>query len=105
MAPASVGAAEPAANRQGVEEAFDRQKAKIYGAYTRALRQQPGLKGRVDLEFTVQKNGSASKCRVVHSEIAAPGFMSELCAAVEAMNFGPREVPATLVKRLDFFPL
>jgi TonB family protein len=104
LATAPAGAAENVPDREGVEVAFDRQKGKIYGAYARALREQPQLKGRIDLEFTLGTDGRASRCRVVRSELGSPPLEAELCKVVEGMDFGPRSAPATIVKRIDFYP-
>jgi len=87
-----------------IEKALDRQKGKLYAAYSQALRQQPGLKGRIDLEFTVGTDGRAGRCRVLHSELESPQLERKLCDTVESMTFDPRQAPSTVTKRLDFFP-
>jgi TonB family protein len=89
---------------EAINLAFDRQKGKIYAVYARALREQPTLKGRVDLEFTVAKDGKASGCRVVRSELGSIAVEDQLCTVIEAMDFGPRKGASTVVKRIDFHP-
>jgi hypothetical protein len=93
-----------AAPDESINLAFDRQKGKIYAAYSKTQREQPGLKGRVDLEFTVSALGKGSGCRVVYSEVRSPQLEARLCEVIETMAFGARQSPMTVVKRIDFFP-
>jgi TonB family protein len=87
-----------------IERALDRGKGKLHAVYSRALRGQPELKGRIDLQFTVGTDGRATRCRVLHSELQSAQVEKKLCDAVEAMAFDPRQAPSTVVKRFDFFP-
>jgi len=87
-----------------IEQALDRQKGRLYAAYSKALKAHPGLKGRIDLEFTVSTDGKASRCRVLHSELESAQLEHKLCETIESLTFDPRQSPSSVVKRLDFFP-
>jgi len=105
MALAFAAAAMAAPPDASIETTFDRNKGKLYAEYRKALREQPGLKGRVDLEFTVSTLGKASGCRVVRDELPAPQLVASLCDIVEAMSFDARKAPTTVTKPLTFFPV
>lgn len=83
---------------------FDRNKGKIYAEFVKASREQPGIKGRIDVEFTVGKDGKASGCRVVRSELDSPQLGDRLCEVIEAMAFEPRKAATTVVKPIHFVP-
>lgn len=83
---------------------FDRYKGKIYAEYAKALREQPGIKGRIDVQFTVEKNGKASGCRVVRSELGSPQLDGRICDVIESMVFDARQAPTTVVKPIHFVP-
>lgn len=87
-----------------IEKVLDRGKGRIYAKYTRALQERPELQGRVDLEFTVAKDGKASGCRVAYSELGHPPLEKQLCETIESMPFESRQAPITVVKKLEFFP-
>jgi len=98
---AAVAAAEPDA---AIERALDRGKGRIYAVYAKALRENPQLKGRVQLEFTVSTSGKASNCRVVSSQLGAPEVDAQICDRIESMAFDPRTTPITVTKAVEFFP-
>ena len=98
---AAVHAAEP---DEAIERAFDRGKGKLYAVYAKALRADPTLKGRVQLEFTVSTNGTASNCRVISSQLGAPEVDAQLCDCIESMAFEPRAAPISITKPVEFFP-
>jgi TonB family protein len=87
-----------------IERAFDRSKGKIYAVYAQALRENPGLKGQVQIEFTVSTSGKASNCRVLSSQLGAPEVDARLCDRIESIAFDPRSKSITVTKRLEFVP-
>jgi protein TonB len=91
-------------NREDIEITFDRHKGRIYAVYAEALKQKPGLKGRVELEFTVDRSGTATACRTRSSTFNSAVLEGKLCEQVRLMRFAPRETPFTGTKRIDFFP-
>jgi protein TonB len=98
---AAVHAAKP---DEAILRAFDRGKGKIYAVYAKALRGNPTLKGRVQLEFTVSTKGTASNCRVVSSQLGAPEVDAQICDSIESMAFEPRAAPITVTMPVEFYP-
>jgi protein TonB len=97
---AAVASAQDAA----IEKAFDRGKGKIYAVYAKALRDNPHIKGRVQIEFSISTSGKASHCRVVSSQLGAPQVDAQICDRIESMAFEPRATPITVSKTVEFSP-
>src|SRR4051812_3402647 len=95
----------PSDNRTSVEMTFDRYKGKFYALYGRALRDNPTLKGKVTLRFTVSPQGVFSSCRVIFSELNLPELERRFCEVVESMHMNPiGGQPQVIDKTLEFFP-
>lgn len=94
-----------ARSREEIELVFDRNKGAIYSLYSRALRDQPELQGKLVLEFTVAPSGEVTMCRVVSSELDNPELEHKIVARVKLFRFMPKDVDAvTTTKPIDFFP-
>jgi TonB family protein len=94
-----------ARTREEVELVFDRNKSAIYAIYSRALRDNPALQGRVVLEVTIAPSGEVTDCRVVSSELGDPELERKLVARVRMFRFEARDVaPMTTTKPIEFFP-
>lgn len=92
-------------SREEIELVFDRNKGAIYALYSRALREQPDLQGKMVLEFTIAPSGEVTMCRVVSSEIKDPELERKIVARVKLFRFEARDVePITATKPIDFFP-
>jgi len=92
-------------SREEIELVFDRNKGALYALYTRALRANPALQGKVVLRLTIQPNGSVSSVEIVSSELKDPDLESKLVARVRLFKFADKDVaPVTTTKPLDFFP-
>ncbi len=92
-------------SREEVELVFDRNKAAIYALYSRALRDNPALQGKVVLEVTISPNGDVTACRVVSSELNDPELERKLVARVQMFQFEAKDVATmTTVKPIEFFP-
>jgi TonB family protein len=92
-------------SREEIELVFDRNKGAIYALYSRALREQPDLQGKMVLEFTIAPSGEVTMCRVVSSEIKDPELERKIVARVRLFRFEARDVEAiTTTKPIDFFP-
>lgn len=92
-------------SREEIELVFDRNKGAIYALYSRALRDQPDLQGKMVLEFTIAPSGEVTMCRVVSSEIADPELERKIVSRVRLFRFEARDVEAiTTTKPIDFFP-
>ena len=92
-------------SREEIETVFDRNKGAIYALYGRALRDQPELKGKVVLEFTIAPSGEVTMCRIVSSELNASELERKIVARVRLFRFEAKDVEAiTTTKPIDFFP-
>jgi len=104
--PTRTGSSGKAArSREEIELVFDRNKGAIYALYSRALREQPELAGKVVLEFTVAPSGEVTMCRVVSSELGNPELEHKIVERVRLFHFEARDVETiTTTKPIDFFP-
>lgn len=92
-------------SREEIELVFDRNKGAIYALYSRALREQPELQGKMVLEFTIAPSGEVTMCRVVSSEIGDAELERKIVARVRLFRFEARDVETiTTTKPIDFFP-
>lgn len=99
------GSGKGARSREEVELIFDRNKGAIYALYSRALRDNPDLKGKVVLEITIAPSGEVLDCKIASSELHDPDLERKLTARVKLFKFEARDVEAiTLTKPIDFFP-
>jgi TonB family protein len=104
---ATRGGGSGKASRSAEEVAlvFDRNKGAIYALYTRALRDNPAMQGKVVLELTIAPSGDIAAARVVSSELNDPEFERKLIARVKLFKFEAKDVAAlTTTKPIDFFP-
>lgn len=104
--PTRTGSSGKAArSREEIELVFDKNKGAIYALYSRALRDEPELQGKMVLEFTVAPSGEVTMCRVVSSELNNPELEKKIVARVRLFRFEPRDVESvTTTKPIDFFP-
>jgi periplasmic protein TonB len=94
-----------ARTREEIELVFDRNKSAIYAIYSRALRDNPALQGKVVLEVTIAPSGEVTDCRVVSSELGDAELEHKLVARVKMFRFEARDVaPMTTTKPIEFFP-
>ncbi|MEP7245575.1 MAG: AgmX/PglI C-terminal domain-containing protein [Gammaproteobacteria bacterium] len=94
-----------ARSREEIELIFDRNKGAIYSLYSRALRDQPELQGKMVLEFTVSPTGEVTMCRVISSELNDPDLEKKIVARVRLFRFEAKDVETiTTTKPIDFFP-
>ena len=84
---------------------FDRYKASFYRMYSRALRNDPQLKGQMVLRLTIEPDGSVSMCKLQSSDMNAPDLADQVVGIVKTINFGAKAVPAlTISYPIDFLP-
>ncbi len=94
-----------ARTREEIELVFDRNKSAIYALYSRALRDNPALQGKVVLEVTIAPSGEVTECRIVSSELGDADLERKLVARVRMFRFESRDVASmTTTKPIDFFP-
>jgi protein TonB len=84
---------------------FDKNKGAIYALYTRALRDNPAMQGKVVIELTIAPSGDITSARVVSSELIDAAFEAKLIARIRLFKFEAKDVaPLTTTKPIDFFP-
>lgn len=99
------GDGKPSRSREEIEMVFDRNKGAIYALYSRALRRDPGLQGKLVLKLTIEPNGAVSACEVVSSELGDEELLQKLVARVRMFRFEDKDVATvTTTKPIDFFP-
>lgn len=72
---------------------FDRAQGSFYAMYIRALRENPGLSGKVVLSVTIAPSGKVTDASIVSSELGDPELERKILARVMLLDFGPKDVP------------
>ncbi len=84
---------------------FERNKGAIYAIYNRALREDPGLQGKVVLELKIAPGGNVVEARIVSSELKSPELEAKLLARIRQFDFGAKDVDQMIVSwPVDFLP-
>lgn len=84
---------------------FDKNKGHIYSIYSRALRRDPTLQGKLVLEITIAPSGRVTSCKIVSSELNNAALERKLVERVKLLNFGARNVDVMVVTYpIDFLP-
>lgn len=84
---------------------FDQNKGAVFSLYSRALRNDPSLQGKVVLQLTVGSAGDVVDCTVVSSDLKDEDFLRKLVARVKLFEFGRKDVEAmTVTYPIDFLP-
>jgi TonB family protein len=84
---------------------FERNKGAIYAIYNRALRDEPGLQGKVVLSLTIAPSGEVTNVKIVSSELRAEELERKLLARIRAFDFGSKDVDTMVVSwPVDFLP-
>jgi TonB family protein len=92
-------------SREEIEIVFDRNKSAIYALYSRALREQPELQGKVVVQLTIAPSGEVTDCRIVSTELNDPELEHKLVARIRMFRFEDKDVEAmTTTKPIEFFP-
>lgn len=74
-------------DERSILRVFNSYRGRITYAYNKILKQDPGLRGKVVLEITVDASGKVTKCVVASSTLANPSFEQELVRIVKNMRF------------------
>ena len=84
---------------------FDQNKSKLYSLYSRARRANPGLKGKIVLEITIEASGKVSQVRIKSSELNDSDLESSIISRIKQFEFGERSVePVTVTYPIEFLP-
>ena len=90
---------------EDVRLVFERNKGSIYAIYNRALREEPGLQGKVVLKLTIAPDGSVLSCRIESSDLKTPELEAKLLARIRQFDFGAKDVNEMVVSYpVDFLP-
>jgi len=90
---------------EDVRLVFERNKGSIYAIYNRALRDEPGLQGKVVLKVTIAPSGGITDLRIVSSELKMSDVEQKLLARIRTFDFGAKDVNELVVNYpLDFLP-
>ena len=89
-----------------IQLTFDRNKSAFYALYTRAVRDNPNLRGKVILSLTIAPSGAVTACNIVSSELGDPELENKIVQRVMLLNFGAKNVPAFTYPNypMTFFP-
>lgn len=98
------GSSKEASDRMSIELTFDRNKGKIYALYSRALRTNPKLEGKIVLQIDIAASGTVTNCRVNSSELNDPALEAGICSHVRSIQFAPLKSATSIEKPIDFFP-
>ncbi|MBW4934472.1 AgmX/PglI C-terminal domain-containing protein [Marinobacter sp. F4206] len=90
---------------ESIRRVFEQHKGAIYALYNRALRSDPGLKGKFVFHIVIEPDGSISSINLVDSQLADQKLELKLLARIQMISFGPEDVAATPVNyKFDFMP-
>jgi hypothetical protein len=73
-----------------VRRVIDKHKGGFYALYARALREKPGLQGEVRFSFSINPDGTVSKCAIASSTLNDPGLERGLVERLSAIPFGAK---------------
>ena len=90
---------------ESIRKVLDANKGAIYAIYRRALRQDPGLEGKVNVRLVIEPNGRVSEAAIVDSELEAPALENKLLSRIKLINFGEQNVTQTALEYgFNFLP-
>jgi len=99
------GSGKASRSAEEVALVFDHAKGAIYALYTRALRENPAMQGKVVVELSIAPSGDVTAARIVSSELNDAEFEAKLLARIRLFKFEPKDVaPMTTNKPIEFFP-
>ncbi len=101
----SSGSGKASGGIEEIKPVFERNKGAIYSIYNRALRDEPGLQGKVVLELKIAPAGNVVECRIISSELKTPELEAKLLARVRQFDFSAKDVDQMVVTwPVDFLP-
>jgi TonB family protein len=99
------GSGKPSRGAEEIALVFTKNKGAIDALYARALRDNPGLQGKVVFELTIAPSGEITGARIVSSDLHDPEFESKLLTRIKLFRFEAKDVATlTATKPIDFFP-
>ena len=102
---AKGGSGKASRSIEDVRLVFERNKGAIYAIYNRALREEPGLQGKVVVRLTISPTGQITDARLESSELKTPDLEAKLLARIRQFDFGAKDVAELSISYpLDFLP-
>ena len=90
---------------ESIRKVLDANKGAIYAIYRRALRQDPGLQGKVTVNLEIAPDGAVTGIKLVSSELEFPELEDKLLARIRLVNFGAEQVTRTILDySFNFLP-
>ena len=84
---------------------FDRNKGSLQNIFNRALRDEPGLQGKVVFKLTIAPSGEVTDVRIESSELKTPDLERKLVARIKQFDFGAKSVETMVATYpVDFLP-
>ncbi|MGI5309368.1 AgmX/PglI C-terminal domain-containing protein [Rheinheimera sp. WS51] len=88
-----------------IRQTLEANKTSLYALYSRALRKNPLLQGKVVFEFVISPDGSITDVKVVQSELNDPKLERQLSLRLQSVNFGAEPVAVTRSQwTVEFLP-
>ena len=81
-----------------IQEVFDRNKGALLAIINRGLRDNPDLRGTINIDFTINPDGSISGLRIASGSVGDADIDRKLLQRIQMFNFGAKSVPAFEVK-------
>jgi periplasmic protein TonB len=102
---AKGGSGKASRSIEEIKLVMERNKGAIYAIYNRALRDDPGLQGKVVIEMKIAPSGQLDGVRIISSELKADELEKKLLARIRSFDFGAKDVDQMVVTwPLDFLP-
>jgi len=81
-------------------------KGKIYAQYKKTLKSNPGTKGKVVFNITIDSVGELSSCKTYKSELQAPILEGKICNILQGKSYKTFSVKTAKVKyKLEFYSI
>ncbi len=88
-----------------IQMVFDKNKGAISAIYSRALRRDPDLQGKLVLKITIASSGKITSIKVVSSELNNKSLETKLVRRIKMFNFGRKPVDTvTVTYPINFSP-
>ena len=83
---------------EGVRQALEAAKSRIYVEYQRALAENQDLAGKFRFEIVIEPNGSISSLSLLQSDLGIEQLEQNILSQIRNVNFGAKEVITTQVE-------
>lgn len=88
-----------------IRRVLEANKSSLYTLYSRALRSNPLLKGKVVFELVISPDGNLTEIRIVRSELGDSKLERQLTLRLRSVNFGAADVaPTRSTWTVEFLP-